>query len=174
MRIVITGNPGTGKTAIAAWLAQKLDYTLLSLTPFIRKHRLHKKNEVDLKKLRKALLPIIHRQPDLFLEGHLACEMALPIDYVIVTRCHPKILRQRLRKRHYAHKKLEEDMMAELLDYATQKSERNYRVPTLEIETAHRSIVRCGQILLQAIKLKKKKLNGINYQKELLKELKLR
>lgn len=178
MRLIITGNPGTGKTQVAEWLAKELRYPLLSLTSFILLKKLYtrrgKQREVALGRLRRALLPVIRKNPHLIVEGHLACEIRLPVDWVVVLRCHPKILRKRLKKRRYPKKKLEENLLAEMLDYTTQRARQNYTVPILEIDTAHRSVGRAGRKILQAIRLKKQKLESISYKQELLKTLGLK
>lgn len=173
MRIVITGNPGTGKSKIAQWLAKKLRYSILPLTSFIRSRKLNIGNEVDVKKLRKALLPLLKKQHSIIIEGHLACEIRLPVDAVIVLRCNPKTLRKRLQARKYSKKKQEENLLAEMIDYATQRAEQNYKAPVLELETSGRTVAQCGKMILKAIKQKKKKLDAVNYTRILLKELRL-
>ncbi len=177
MRIILTGTPGTGKTMVAAWLSKQLGYSLVSITDFVNSKKLYQKSsaakEVDTGKLQRAILPIVKRQKNLVIEGHLACEIKLPADYVIVLRCNPKTLLARLKKRHYPAKKLHENIMAELLDYSTQLAEKHYKCPVLELETAGKTVARSGKEILAAIKQKKKKLNYINYNKALLRELKL-
>lgn len=177
MRILLTGTPGTGKTILARWLAKKLGYPLLSIRSFVLHGRFYKRKgrekEVDIQKLQRALLPHIRKHPHLIIEGHLAADMKLPADYAVVLRTPPPLLRRRLIRRRYPKKKLEENLMAEMLDYCTQQAKRNYSCPVVELETAG-NLAKTGNRLLRAIKLKRKKLDSVDYDRYLRRELKLK
>jgi len=67
------------------------------------------------------------RKHNLILEGHLLCEFPLKCDFVIITRAHPGILEKRLKARGYPEEKINENVLAEALDYATQLALRNYK-----------------------------------------------
>jgi len=113
--IALTGTPGTGKTTIAEGLRKK--YDVLDLNAFIKENGLlddfdgsRDTFDVDIKKLRKKLA---HSSAD-FCDGHLShfldCEM------IVVLRCNPSILYERLKKRGYSEAKIIENVQAEALD----------------------------------------------------------
>jgi len=180
MRIVVTGTPGTGKTRIAKALAKRTGAKLIGLREFVNENHLFKirkgqrEKEVDIAALRKKLLPCLARLGGYIVEGHLACEMRLPVDFVFVLRTSPKELEARLAKRHYPRKKLEENLMAEMLDYCTQRAEKEYGKAPLELDTTRRSVAGCAGAMLDAIKRKKKKLDCVDYSSELEHALRLR
>lgn len=171
MRIVITGSPGTGKSEVARKLAMRLGLEVVDIKKIVRNKKLLAKNhEVDIKRLARALA-FLKNKRDYVVEGHLACEVKLPADFVFVLRTHPRVLRQRLAKRRYSKKKLEENLMAEMLDYCTQRVEQAYQKKPLELDTSQRSASESVRAIQKAIKQKKKKLDSVNYSKELLRQV---
>ena len=200
--IIITGTPGTGKTAIAKALAKKLGATLVDIKKIVDRGKgLYKKEHgekiVDLEKLTLAIGSQVsdtgrNRKPDssnrmpdarkLIIEGHLACELPLKAELVFVLRCQPNILKKRLMKRHYSKDKLKENLLAEMLDYCTQKTEKNFRQSSIiEIETGGRKISSCAKEMAAVIaalknkkKGKKRRIIKISYDKELRKFLGLK
>lgn len=171
MRIIITGSPGTGKSEIARKLSKKLGIGLVDIKKIVRDGKILAKNhEVNIKKLARALSFLKNRK-NYIVEGHLACEMKLPTDFIFVLRTHPAMLRKRLSKRRYGKKKLEENLMAEMLDYCTQRVEKIYKKTPLELDTSKRNPSESAAAIQKAIKQKKKKLDSVNYSKELLREV---
>jgi len=173
MRIVITGSPGTGKTAIAKALAKKLSVELIDIKRIVLQKKLREKNhEVDLKKLSRSLA-FLKNKKSFIAEGHLACEIRLPADFIFVLRAKPKALNKRLSKRGYGRKKLDENILSELLDYCTQRAQTVYHKRPLELDTTHRSVSSCALVIEKAIKRKKKKLDAVDYSGELKRYLRL-
>jgi adenylate kinase len=167
MRIIITGSPGTGKTIIAKNLAKKLAIPLIDIKKIVNKKKLAgKRHEVDLKRL-ASVLSFLKDKKDFVAEGHLACEMKLPADFIFVLRTNPKTLKARLVKRRYAKRKLDENLMAEMLDYCTQRSENVYRKKPLELDTSGLTAVACVSKIIKAIKQKKKRLDSVDYSEDL-------
>lgn len=174
MRIVITGSPGTGKSEIARKLAMHLGLEFVDIKKIVRNKKLLAKNhEVDIKRLARALA-FLKNKKNYVVEGHLACEVKLPADFIFVLRTNPSKLRQRLAKRKYSKKKLEENLMAEMLDYCTQRVEQVYGKKPLELDTSQRSASESVRAIQKAIKQKKKKLDSVNYSGEIIKYLKLK
>jgi len=120
MFIAITGTPGTGKTAIASKLRELGEY-VIDLHRYIEekglKEKFDKKRDtynVDADKLNRSLKENIRNDQNVFLEGHLS--HFLDCDIVIVIRCSPSVLHERLKKRNYAPSKIKENVQAEALD----------------------------------------------------------
>lgn len=185
--LVITGTPGTGKTACATLLAKKIGARTIYLHEFVKKKRLANGYDdkmeseiVDIKKLKKELKKEIakvksqHPTQHLIVEGHLACEFSLPANIVFVLRCKPAELKKRLAARNYPSKKVEENVMAEMLDYCSQQAEANYsRAKIFELETAGRSALQIATRIARIIAGKGKG-DRVDYQRELKKFLKLK
>ncbi len=116
MRTALTGTPGTGKTSVASVLRER-GYDVLDMTRFIKENGLREEYDaerdtyaVDVDRLNDALSDM----DDCVFEGHLAHFM--DVDIIIVLRCHPDVLAQRLRDRGYSESKVRENVEAELLD----------------------------------------------------------
>ncbi len=116
MRVALTGTPGTGKTTVAAEL-RAMGYDVLDMTTFIKQNGLREEYDaerdtyaVDVDRLNDALSGM----DDCIFEGHLAHFM--DVDIIVVLRCHPDVLAQRLRDRGYSESKVRENVEAELLD----------------------------------------------------------
>lgn len=133
MRIAITGTPGTGKTSMAKALAKKMKAKQVDVKKIVEEKKIfrikkgEKEKTVDLEKLRAALKKILSENKNIIIESHLLCEFPLLVDLVVVTRCDPKVLEKRLRKRRYPKSKIKENLLCEALDYCTIRAEQNYR-----------------------------------------------
>lgn len=173
MRIVITGSPGTGKSEISKKLSKRLGLELVDIKNIVNLKKLRgKRHDVNLKHLSRTLTFLKYKK-NYLIEGHLACEIKLPMDFIFVLRTHPAILRRRLAKRKYNKKKLEENLLAEMLDYCTQRVEQEYKKKPIELDTSHRTVTVSVFEIEKAIKQKKKKLDSVNYSKELRSYLRL-
>jgi len=168
MRIVVTGTPGTGKSVIARKLAAALGLELVDIKDVARKRGLvGKGHEVDIRRLASALR-FLGRRKDYVVEGHLACELRLPADYVFVLRTEPRVLKRRLARRGYGPRKLNDNLAAELLDYCTQRVEQEYRRKPLELDTSRRTAASSARAMAEAVRKKRKKLDAINYSHQLI------
>ncbi len=130
--IIISGTPGTGKSALAKLLSQKLDLKNLNLKPLLKKNsegydRKKQCHIINTKKLNKEIIKIIKQSKEnLILSSHLLHR--LPKKYVnlcIITKCSDlKKLKQRLQKRKYSKKKIEENLQCEIFDICLNEAKK--------------------------------------------------
>jgi adenylate kinase len=131
MRIALTGGPGTGKTRIAHALGKK-GFEVIPLNDIVERKKLWSvvdefgSRVVNLRKLQLETNRLLGKKKNCIVEGHLACEMRLKCDVAVVCRTTPDVLEKRLKKRGYPEKKINENIMCELLDYCTVLSLENY------------------------------------------------
>ncbi len=113
MMIGITGTPGCGKTSVAE-LLRDIGHPVLDLkttvAPFVLEHDdASGSNIVDVDAWADAF-----PYTDGFVEGAFA--HYLPCDKIIILRCRPDVLRERLAPRSYSEEKICENLEAEALD----------------------------------------------------------
>lgn len=140
---MITGSPCAGKTTLAAKLAKSLGVPCISVNEFAisrgyyRKERGVAEKVVDLRRTSAALRKHLSKLGGFVVEGHLACEFALPCDAVLVLRANPLLLSRRYGRRGYSQEKSDENLLAEILDYCLCACEGNY--PKAKIAQADNS-----------------------------------
>ena len=134
MRVALTGTPGTGKTSVAKVLRDR-GHDVLDMTRFIKDNGLREGYDaerdtysVDVERLNDALSDM----EDCIFEGHLAHFM--DVDLIIVMRCHPDVLAERLRARGYSESKVRENVEAEILDVILCESVDS-EIPTFVIDS---------------------------------------
>jgi adenylate kinase len=120
MIIALTGTPGSGKTAVSSCLREKGE-NVVDLNQYIKdnslKGRFDKKRDtynVDTEELNASLKKTIPTNGNTFLDGHLS--HFLDRDIIIVIRCNPSVLYERLKERNYSPEKIKENVQAEALD----------------------------------------------------------
>lgn len=126
MRIALSGTPGTGKTACAREL-RRLGENVIGLNALAARRGLLGRADPR-RHTREVLLGQLGRVLDrelcgggrYFLEGHVA--HLLPVDFAVVLRCSPPVLRRRLARRSYPAGKILENSLAEALDTITTES----------------------------------------------------
>ena len=151
MIVVITGTPGTGKSSVAKELGKLRGWKVLSVGDIVRKKKLflgfdrrRKVPVADVKKLSSELKRRLEK--DSIVEGHYAC-LVCKADWIFALRCNPKVLRKRLLKRGYGRKKIEENLLCEMLDLCS--IEAGGKV--WEIETAWKSAKDVAVLIGKAI-----------------------
>jgi len=121
--LIISGTPGTGKSTLAKILSKKLNFHHLNLHYYYKKisSGYNKKKQcynLNLKKLEKLLKQKLPQHPHLIIDSHITHH--LPKKYVnlcLITKCSDlKKLKQRLQKRKYSKKKIEENLQCEIFD----------------------------------------------------------
>lgn len=139
MRWALTGTPGTGKTTVAELL--DLDRPVVHLGTVIREegfvhsHDDTRRTEVaDL----DALASWLREQPEaVLLESHLAHR--LPVDRIVVLRCHPQSLEKRLASRGYDREKISENVASERHDIILAEAVEAHGFESVfEIDTSER------------------------------------
>lgn len=115
MRVAVTGTPGTGKTTATELVDTDLD--VIHLNETIRERGLY--DGIDERRDSviadfEAIRDWLDDRDDVLIESHLAHH--LPVDRVIVLRCHPEELERRLERRGACREKISENAESEALD----------------------------------------------------------
>jgi adenylate kinase len=135
MMVGITGTPGTGKTAVGDELARhgaRVVRVGETVGPFVLSEE-GGVREVDEEAWAAAFVPV-----DGFVEGGLA--HLLPCNLVVILRCRPDVLAERLRARGYSPAKVAENVEAEALDVILcETADLHPPDRILEIETTGRN-----------------------------------
>jgi len=123
--ICVSGSVCSGKTTVAKRLAKKLKAKYIDVNKVIKENKLaesydkvRKCDVVDVKKLNKVLEEIIkNSKENLVIDSHMSHFLSPKlVDYVVITKTSLKKLKNRLKKRGYSKKKIEENMEVEIMD----------------------------------------------------------
>ncbi len=116
----MTGTPGTGKTSVSNELRSR-GYEVIDMNDHIRSHGLlgdldpsRDTHEVDLDSLNDSLEEYRQSDRNYLMDSHLSHFMDCSM--IIVIRCHPDVLAERLRARGYPCEKILENVQSEVLD----------------------------------------------------------
>jgi adenylate kinase len=130
MIIALTGTPGTGKTTTADKLKDR-GFKIINIKKYIDENNLangydeeRNSREVDLEQLELSLrehTASLDRSDNIIIESHLSHNLTF-LDKIIVLRCHPKKLEERLQKVGFAETKIRENIEAEAVDVITIES----------------------------------------------------
>jgi adenylate kinase len=177
--VLITGVPGTGKTTLASAICQKSGAALIEINELAELLGLYTHTDPDdgakvvrLPELSRELSAAIKAEKkSVVSEGHLGCEVKLPVQKVIVLRCDPKELRQRLAARNYPAGKLAQNALSEALDYCTVQSEKHYGAKRVwEIDTTGKTLAQVQKEAESIISGKTKKHARISFPDALMRE----
>jgi len=164
--VIVTGTPGTGKTVFARSLAKSLGLPYLSLPDYAAKRRLFsgydKKREskvIDITRVRNSLKADLARQSGLTVIDTNVPDGIVPkskAKVVVVLRCHPKVLEQRLRKRKWSRDKVYENVLAEILDSILVSATAHYGSSrVVQVDMTKRALRSCVQDVERALKEKR-------------------
>jgi len=177
--VMITGVPGTGKTTLAHALSKKPGFALLEINELAELLGLysHTDGQDGAKVVRLAALArelseaIKSEKKSVILEGHLGCEMKLPVQKVIVLRCDPRELRARLAARNYSAEKLSQNALSEALDYCTVQSEKHHGAQKVwEIDTTGKTPAQVQKDAEAILSGKTKKRARVSFPDALMRE----
>jgi adenylate kinase len=136
VRVVVTGTPGTGKTTAVD--ALETEERIVHLNDVIREHDLWTERDADRDTLVTDLDGVREWLGDWegIVESHLAHH--LDADKVVVLRCRPDVLEERLRERGEPEAKATENAESEALDVVLSEAvdfhgeEKVYEIDTTE------------------------------------------
>jgi len=130
IRIAVTGTPGVGKSTFCA----ASNWSNTTVKELAEKHDCVEAIDadgaapIDVEKLVSSLVwP--NGSPHL-IDGHLS--HLLPVDAIILIRCHPSVLRERLRGRDYSPAKVDENVECELIGVISAEC---HEMPCLELDS---------------------------------------
>ncbi len=139
MRVAVTGTPGTGKTTVTNLVDTELDVIhvndrLAEWASIAEYDPVRDSDVIDLDALRAET----DSYEDVLFESHLAHYLA--VDLVVVLRCDPRELSDRLQQRGMSARSIDENTESEALDVIlTEAVERHGRDAVHEIDTTDRT-----------------------------------
>jgi len=144
--IALSGSPGTGKSVVGKLLAADLDVKCIELNTLIFEHQLHLGEDAnrgtliaDIEKVRNYLVNLLDENKERYvIVGHFADEVPEHLlEVLIILRCNPVVLSERLKKKGWPRKKIFENLQAELLgDCTSQALVRHDHHQIFEIDTS--------------------------------------
>ncbi|HUR68600.1 MAG TPA: adenylate kinase family protein [Candidatus Thermoplasmatota archaeon] len=143
MRLALTGVPGTGKTTLAESLGRTC--RIIHLNELAKEAGLLSEMDekrgsylVDMDDLSDALNAKLEgERGPVVVEGHFAHEM--DVDSIVLLRCDPLVLLDRLRARGWAEDKVRENVEAEALDVLAQEV-LDVGLPAVELDVSTLSV----------------------------------
>lgn len=152
--IAITGSPGVGKTTLAHLLSLALNFEVQSIESIAAQSNcLGGVDENDSTMLIDT--DCLQQQiqflgKDCIVEGHLS--HFIPSNIILVLRCHPMVLKQRLEKRAYSESKIIENVEWEFLGGArTEISHLEHQTLVLEFDTSNEDAETICQKVIQKL-----------------------
>lgn len=164
-RIALTGVPGTGKSTIAAALAAR-GIAVVDLNEFARARGLLGERDaargssvVDMDDLAEALHEALLLLDDdaVAIEGHFAHEM--DVHAIVLLRCDPLVLVERLRARGWPEPKVRENVEAEALDVLAAEVLAT-GVPAVELDVTRMSVDEAAERVSRFVERGPKALKG--------------
>ncbi len=138
MLVAITGTPGVGKSTVSSILRN--DHNVIDIHSYAEEHGLFEEfddeagsYDVDVERLNDSIMAEGITDTT-FIDGHLS--HFIDVDMIIVLRCDPKVIHERLKARGYDDRKISENVQTEVLDVILYESVES-GIPTYEIDCTH-------------------------------------
>lgn len=140
MIIAIAGVPGTGKTTVAEALSRRTGAKVISTSEIVEDRLVKYEIDegrgvkiVDPNDLQKAITHVLPYKA--IIEGMLSHLLAS--DMVVILRCNPQKLTQRLKEKGWDEKKIKENVDSEIIDVITTEAlEKHSKDKIIEIDTS--------------------------------------
>lgn len=147
MIVALTGTPGVGKSTVADILNDK-GYPVKSVSEVAERYDTIVGEEMGSRVVdTDTLSSKIDRSKFTILEGHLSHQ--LDPDMVIVLRCNPKILKDRLAKKGWEEAKVLENIEAEITDSILMEALSHKTV--YEVDNSKRSPEEVAEVVIKLI-----------------------
>ncbi len=170
MLIALTGTPGTGKSSVAKFLRERYRVIVLKdLREFYLEYDEDRDSYVvDVDSMAEWFRNFKH-EGIVILEGHIAHLM--PVEIVVVLRCHPDELRRRLKDRGYGEEKVRENLEAEAMGLITSEAiDMHGEERVFEVDTTGRSAMEVAKDVDSIIQGRGEKFKRrVNYMGEIMK-----
>lgn len=152
----ITGTPGTGKTSVSSELRSR-GFEVIDMNVHIRSHGLlgaldaaRDTHEVDLESLNDSLEGFRHDEGRIvIMDSHLSHLMDCRA--IVVLRCHPDVLAERLRARGYSEDKVRENVQSEILDVILCEAVES-DIPVFEVDCSASDVSASADAVAQIVK----------------------
>ena len=142
MMIALTGTPGTGKTSVAMEL-RKRGIPVTHVSDTTGPYTLGEDKERDTRIIDDERWALEFTPVEGIIEGHMA--HYLQADRIVILRCRPDILKERLSGRGYSEEKIHENVESEILDVALAEAFDIHGKDILyEIDTTGMDIITCA------------------------------
>ncbi len=168
MLIIISGTPGTGKTAVAKLLARELNACLITTSYLVKKYKiktaLDKKRRtkiIDMKKLAAAVKKEAKNEKLIVFEGHLS--HFVPADLTIILRTSPAELERRLKRKRWGRDKIRENVEAEAMGIISDEADG------VEIDTTRKAPEKTAALIIKLLnnrRMRGKYMKKIDWMRE--------
>jgi adenylate kinase len=160
--ILIAGTPGTGKTVVGSRLARIMDCRFTTLSWFVLEHGLwtgydweRRSFIIDYDQLTDRLSSLAGSEGCFIFETHWLEPFEAvrdSVDAVILLRCHPLVLYERLVRRGWPIRKVAENVEAELVGVVAHEAASIFSEKAFELVTSGTSVEATVSSALKALR----------------------